>query len=103
MPARCRLMNGMREVGLVCDLSTNGCCVVLRSLRPVVGGRILIKTPTLEALSGVIRWAQDSRCGVEFDAPLYEPVVDHLCREYLRSSREARNAGPKTRGLIEVF
>lgn len=100
MPARCRLMNGLRESGLVCDLSTHGCCLVLRSLRPIVGGRILIKTDTIEALSGVIRWAQDSRCGVEFDAPLYEPVVDHLCREYLRAPREARAGAPRTRGMV---
>jgi len=101
MPARCRMMNGLREMALVFDLSTHGCGLVLRSLNPVVGSRLLIKTPGLEALSGIVRWVNEHRCGVEFDSPLYQPVVDHLCRQYLRKPRENNGTRTVTRGLSE--
>ncbi len=99
MPARCRLMSGMGEVALICDLSTHGCCLATHALYPVVGTRILVKVTGLDAMTGIVRWAVHHRCGVEFDLPLYSPVVDHLCRLHACAAGERKVALIKTRGL----
>lgn len=99
MPARCRLMSGMGEAALICDLSTHGCCVATHALFPVVGTRILVKVNGLDAITGIVRWAQNHRCGVEFDSPLYDPVVEHLCRLHIPALVERKAPLAKTRGL----
>ncbi len=79
--ARCATTNGMRENGRLFDLSTHGCCVTTNSLYLSIGKRVIIKADGLEAISGIVRWIEDGRAGVQFDAPLYGPVVDHLTRQ----------------------
>jgi hypothetical protein len=90
MPARCRMMNGLRENGTIFDLSPNGCSITLHSLRPVVGMRLVLKSTGLEGISGIIRWAKEHSCGIEFDSTLYEPVVEHLCRQFVQEPSEER-------------
>lgn len=103
MPVRCRMMNGLREMAQVYDLSSHGCCLILRALRPVVGMRLVLKTPGLEGISGIIRWARDYHCGVEFDIPIYQPVVDHLCREFYREAQLAASAGLSTQEAAQLL
>jgi hypothetical protein len=47
------MMNGLREMAVVCDLTAEGCGVKLHSVNPMVGMRVLVKPNGLEALSGV--------------------------------------------------
>ena len=47
-----------------------------------IGQRVVIRPKGLEGVSGVVRWTEGQQAGVEFDMPLYEPVVDHLCQLY---------------------
>lgn len=68
----------MRDEGELSDISTHGCCVRTRSLYLTIGMRVMIKPDGIEAISGVVRWIADRQAGVEFDNPLYGPVVDHL-------------------------
>ena len=45
-----------------------------------IGARVTIRPLGIEGLTGVVRWIRGNLVGVEFDTPLYEPVVDHLTR-----------------------
>jgi hypothetical protein len=85
LAARCRTMGGMRDEAYLCDISTHGCRIVTRSLYLSVGMRVTIKPEGMEGFSGVVRWLGADGVGVEFDRPLYGPVVDHLCALHGRS------------------
>jgi len=78
LAARCRTQGGLRDVGSLADISTHGCCITTASLYLHVGMRITIKPQGLEGITGIVRWLSGSRAGVEFDRPLYAPVVQHL-------------------------
>ncbi len=78
MAAKCKTINGMRDEGSISDMSTHGCCITTRGLYFNIGMRVTIKPDGMEAVSGVIRWIAGNRAGVEFDRPLYGPVVEHL-------------------------
>lgn len=45
-----------------------------------LGARVMIRPEGLEGLTGIVRWVTGNLVGVEFDSPLYEPVVDHLVK-----------------------
>ena len=76
--AACRTLGGMRDKGVLSDLSTHGCCVTTSSLHLNVGMRVIIKPEGIEGLSGVVRWIDRARAGIEFDAPLYGPVAEFI-------------------------
>lgn len=84
LAAKCRTMSGMRDEGVLSDISTHGCCITTRALLFRVGSRILIKPDGIEAIAGVIRWMAGNRAGVEFDQPLYPAVVEHLSQHNQR-------------------
>lgn len=73
-------MSGMRDEGTLTDLSTHGCCVTTRGLFFGVGTRVVIKPDGFEGVTGVIRWINGSRAGVQFDTPLYGPIVEFISR-----------------------
>lgn len=85
LAARCRTMGGMRDEAYLCDISTHGCRIVTRSLYLSVGMRVTIKPEGMEAIGGVVRWLGQDGAGVEFDNPLYGPVVEHLCALHTRA------------------
>ena len=91
MNAQCRTGSGLRDVGHILDLSANGCCIATNSLFFRVGVRVVVRPEGLEGLSGVIRWIGDGKAGVEFDVPLYGPVLEHLAR--LHAAGEAVAVG----------
>jgi hypothetical protein len=76
--AQCRTQSGLRDLGSIADLTAEGCCVITNELFVRVGARVIIRPEGMEGLSGVVRWVKGNRAGVEFDSPLYGPVVDHL-------------------------
>ena len=78
LPATFRTATGMRDEGFVADLSTHGCCISVKSLYLSLGTRLMVKPQGMEALSGIVRWIEGSRAGIQFDRPLYIPVADHL-------------------------
>ena len=47
-----------------------------------VGQRIIIKLESMEGTSATVRWVTNEEAGLEFDRPLYGPVVEHLQRIY---------------------
>ncbi|GAM05032.1 MULTISPECIES: PilZ domain-containing protein [Novosphingobium] len=78
MTVQCRTHSGLRDTGEIYDLSPEGCCIQITGMFFKVGGRIVLRPAGLEAFSGVVRWISGDFAGVEFDRPLYGPVVDHL-------------------------
>lgn len=82
MKAHCRTQSGLRDVGRISDISPEGCCVTTNSLFVRVGVRVLIRPDGMEGLSGIVRWIEGNRAGVQFDAPLYGPIVEHLSQQF---------------------
>lgn len=78
MSATCRTQSGLRDKCDISDISAHGCRLTTSTLVVRIGGRVLIRPQGMESLSGVIRWIEGQVSGIEFDAPLYGPVVEHL-------------------------
>ncbi|MDE8653096.1 PilZ domain-containing protein [Novosphingobium album (ex Liu et al. 2023)] len=78
LAAQCRTQSGLRDSGEISDISREGCCIATRALLLRVGARVVIRPTGLEGLTGVVRWISGDRAGIEFDQPLYEPIVDHI-------------------------
>ncbi|MEJ5978768.1 PilZ domain-containing protein [Novosphingobium sp. PS1R-30] len=78
MAATCRTQSGMRDNGYISDISQYGCRLTTSTLAVRIGTRIVIRPQGLEGVSGTVRWIEGPHAGIEFDAPLYGPVVDHL-------------------------
>lgn len=84
MPASCRSSTGLRDEGWLEDISPVGCCFVTRAMCFKVGSHIVLRPGGLEGITGVVRWVQANRCGVEFSRPLYGAVLDHLCAQFAK-------------------
>lgn len=78
LAATCRTQSGMRDNAFISDISPHGCRLATSTLAVRIGLRIVIRPQGLEGLGGVVRWIEGQHAGIEFDTPLYEPVVDHL-------------------------
>ena len=78
LPAKYRTASGMRDVAKISDISAQGCLLSVTSPFFRVGTRVSIRPEGMEAISGTARWLDDTHVGIEFDHPLYIPVVDHL-------------------------
>ncbi|MCK9542213.1 MAG: PilZ domain-containing protein [Novosphingobium sp.] len=80
--AHCRTQSGLRDRGRISNISLEGCCVVTNALFVKVGIRVLVKPDGMEGLTGMVRWIDGTRAGIEFDMPLYPPVVDYLAERF---------------------
>ena len=80
LAATWRTQSGLRANCLIADISPNGCCIETKGLYVKLGARVMIRPEGLEGLTGIVRWVTGNMVGVEFDSPLYEPVVDHLVK-----------------------
>lgn len=82
LPARCRTLSGTRDEGAIHDISTHGCCVTMRTLCLNAGSRVIVRPDGLEGIAGIVRWIHGARAGIEFDTPLYGPIVEHLSQRH---------------------
>jgi hypothetical protein len=82
MPASCRSANGLRDEGWLEDISEVGCCFVTRATCFKIGSHIIIRPGGLAGITGIVRWVRANRCGIEFSAPIYGAVLDHLCKQF---------------------
>ncbi|MCJ2183803.1 PilZ domain-containing protein [Novosphingobium sp. 1949] len=82
MAVQCRTQSGLRDSGEIFDISAEGCCLQLAGLFLKVGARLILRPSGLEAFSGVVRWISGDFAGIEFDRPMYGPVVDHLALQH---------------------
>ncbi|PZQ57138.1 MAG: PilZ domain-containing protein [Novosphingobium pentaromativorans] len=93
LAAQCRTANGLRDQGEISDITAEGCCLRVTGLFFRVGMRLVIRPQGLEGLTGIVRWVTGNCAGVEFDCPLYTPVVDHLVRLHATFTPEWRAVG----------
>lgn len=92
LAAQCRTATGVRDDGYLSDISPEGCCITTRGILFLEGARVMIKPQGLEGLSGVVRWISGHKAGVQFDSPLYGPIVEHLGRIHATGSPVAVSA-----------
>ncbi|MBN8830440.1 MAG: PilZ domain-containing protein [Sphingomonadales bacterium] len=65
-------------------------CMVRGTQRVRIGERVSVDVPGLAALPGLVIWALNERCGIEFDAMIpLEPYLDMLA-----TSKVASNGQP---------
>lgn len=98
LPARCRTLNGFVDNVVIRDLSPEGCRIMSFALSVRVGANVVIRPKGLESLCGTVRWVSGHDAGIEFERPLYAPVVDHLHRQYaqfLPPQRQLCGTGPR--------
>ncbi len=93
MTAQCRTHSGLRDLGHISDISAEGCCVTTSCLFVRVGARVVIRPEGIEGLTGVIRWIEGNRAGVQFDRPIYGPVIDHLAAIHALGQRVGITGG----------
>lgn len=82
LPARCRTLGGFVDHVVIRDLSTHGCRIVSHALTVRPGARIVLRPDGIEGLCGEVRWTSGGEAGIEFERPLYGPVVEHLHRRF---------------------
>lgn len=78
LSVQCRTQSGLRDNGEISDISSEGCCVRMRGIYFRVGTRVMLRPQGLEGMTGIVRWISGDLAGVEFDRPIYAPVVDHI-------------------------
>lgn len=80
MAAACRTATGRSGQVAIVDLTSEGCCVFIKSVPLSEGLRVTLRPAAFEPLSGVVRWVRRNYAGIEFERPLYDPVAAHLQR-----------------------
>lgn len=81
MPGRIRHTINRRSEVAIADLSRLGCRIV----GPVdvsIGSTLFVRLDQLAALRTTVRWRSGTSLGLEFDTPLYLPVLEHLLRHW---------------------
>jgi hypothetical protein len=62
----------------VTDLSTSGCGIeTMNHLEQ--DSRVWVKLPGLASVPCRVVWFRDGRAGLDFDNPMHQAVVDHIC------------------------
>jgi hypothetical protein len=93
LAAQCRTASGLRDRGEISDITAEGCCLQMAGPFFRVGMRVVIRPQGLEGLTGIVRWISGDFAGIEFDRPLYAPVVDHLVRLHATFTPDRRAVG----------
>lgn len=90
MAVQCRTQNGLRDHGEISDISAEGCCVQMRGIYFRVGTRVVLRPQGMEGMSGIVRWVSGDFSGVEFDRPIYGPVLDHIASAHAADTPRRR-------------
>ncbi len=82
LPARCRSRSGFLDRGTISDISAEGCRFESFALTLHAGDLVVINPEGIEGLCGKVRWVKGHSAGIEFERPLYAPVLGHLHRRH---------------------
>ena len=80
--ARCRTRSGFADQVVIHDLLREGCRIESLAITVHAGDPVVVTSAMLEGQCGTVRWVSGNSAGIEFAAPLYGPVVEHLYREF---------------------
>lgn len=100
LPARCRSRTGFVDRVVITDISPEGCRIESQGLTVHAGDLVVIRPQSLEGLTGMVRWVVGHSAGVQFDRPLYGPVVDHLFRNHFDFLASIRNQAESALRLV---
>ncbi|HTN14228.1 MAG TPA: PilZ domain-containing protein [Sphingomonadaceae bacterium] len=77
---RVRLRDAFQLVpgAVLIDLSVTGCQIALKGAWLELNQIVVVRPDGLEGLSGVVRWLEEDRAGIEFDRPLHPGVAAHI-------------------------
>jgi hypothetical protein len=84
--AKCRRRAGISDPVSITDLSAEGCSISYPCSTLKIGQQVTIKPATMDGIPGTVRWVTADGAGIEFERPLYAPVVEHLQREFANLS-----------------
>lgn len=82
MKGDCRTQTGSYGRVDILDLTREGCRIFTKGLPLRNGQQVRVKPQNFQPLPGVVRWVERDFAGIEFDATLYDPVVEHLQRTF---------------------
>lgn len=85
MPGQMLTQLSLKAYVAVTDLSPHGCRVIARAEHLCLSETVYICMDNLEPWSARLRWRDFQIAGLEFDRPLYPPVVDHLVSNWQRA------------------
>lgn len=78
MPGALRHNVTCRSNVSVSDLSVRGCRIATSAEGIAVGASVFVRLSELAPLRATVRWSGKGMVGLEFNQPLYIPVLDHL-------------------------
>jgi hypothetical protein len=87
LPARLRRSNGSSAEIEVLDVSLAGCLIERRALPLSVDDRVLLRLADLSFMPATVIWIEEQDAGLVFETELYEPVLEHLKRSFVRRGR----------------
>lgn len=79
--ARCTADGAESGVTLV-NITPEGCCMTTGTARVTPGTAVLVRLENGEALTGLVRWHDGDKAGIEFDRLLSPARVEYLRREH---------------------
>ena len=82
MPGRVRHNITRRANVAIADLSAHGCRIEAAEAEVAIGSPVFVRLDGLAPLRATVRWQDGAIAGLEFDHPLYIPVLDHLLKQW---------------------
>lgn len=89
---RYRTGNGSARDVPVIEISETGCRFYDRFGRLMPDSELSIKIETIGPILATVRWSKDYIVGVEFQRPIYGPVLEYI-RDKLASQKAGRPEG----------
>lgn len=87
LPGRLRRSNGSSAEIEVLDVSLAGCMIERHALSLTEGERVLLRLADLSFMPASVIWIEDQHVGLVFETELYEPVLEHLKRAFVKRRR----------------
>lgn len=98
--ARCNTGEGDDQGVMLVNITPEGCCMTTGGVTLQRGAAVLVRLENGEALTGLVRWCDDEKAGIEFDHFLPQSRVDYLRREQTSFLAEADRNQPLVRRSV---
>lgn len=98
--ARCTVPGSDDQGVTLINITPEGCCMTTGGMTLQRGAAVLIRLENGEGLTGVVRWCDGERAGIEFEHYLPQSRVDYLRREQTSFLSEADRNQPAVRRSV---
>lgn len=82
---RYRTGSGVPKDVSVLDISERGCRFFDKFGSLIPGAQITVRIGPIGPIAATVKWAERQVVGVEFENPIYGPVLDHIRNELARN------------------